>query len=285
MSWLDQWPHWRNAGTVQASRRPIPARWDRVATFVVPAHLFPKSEKVQRKCNNVKTATKKPERRRKRVSKSSKRYRVGGVFTKDRRIDFYRALELSFNMAIEFYATLVTHTRVVLAKREKDGTESPHVPEKWPSALLARRLGRLPSVRELTDAFTVEVLSEMEVKILDGLARHIDAFNRGYGDALRSNRLRAKVRELFRNSKGRLVHHPDRPRGILWDGWTYVNDPNSIVVASGNIVAKIASRRFSLGSESSARCLLKPVSEKKRFYLDEIEPRIRKSGTRGKGAP
>jgi type I restriction enzyme M protein len=58
--------------------------------------------------------------------------------------------------------------------------------------------------------------------------------------------------------------------------------PDAVVPASGNIVAKIVSKRLSLGNESSARRMLKPYKEKKRFYLDEIEPRTRK---RGKDAP
>lgn len=222
----------------------------------------------------------KPERRRQRVSRPTKRDRVGGVFAKDGRIDFYRALELSFNMAVELYATLVAHSRVVMATAAKDGdTERPHVPERWPAVLLKRRLGRLASVQELADGFPIEELAEMQGNLLAGLVRHIDALNRGYGDALRSNLLQAKVRELERNCRGRLVHHPDRPKRVLWDNWTYINNPDSIVPASGNMIAKIASKRFSLGNESSARRMLQPYSEKKRFYLDEIEPRTRKCTT------
>jgi len=71
------------------------------------------------------------------VSRNDKRCRVGGVFTEDGRIDFYRALELCFNMAVEFYATLVTHGRVTLAKKAKDGTHGHHVPATWPKVVLA----------------------------------------------------------------------------------------------------------------------------------------------------
>ena len=214
------------------------------------------------------------------MSKPSKRYRVGGVFTKDGRIDFFRALELSFNMAIEFYATLVTHSRAALAAEAKGGgTARPHVPEEWPAVLLKRRMNRLPSIQELADAFSAGELTEIQENLLAGLVRHIDAFNRGYGDALRSNRLQAQVRELFRDPEGKFVYHPDRPR-FIQDGWTRVSNPDAVVPASGNMLARIVSKRLALGNESSARRMLKPYNEKKRFYLDEIEPRMcrRKTG-------
>ena len=57
MRLLDQRPLWRDAGTARARWRPIPARWDCVATFAVPAVSF-RSPNVQRKYSTVKTIAK-----------------------------------------------------------------------------------------------------------------------------------------------------------------------------------------------------------------------------------
>jgi hypothetical protein len=205
------------------------------------------------------------------VSNQVKRERPGGVFTYDKEgklasLNFLKALELSSTMAVEFLATWAMQARVVAATVAKDrGTECP-APIDWPLVMLKQRLGRLPTAAELADSFRVEELVEMQGNLAAGLVRHIQAYNCGYGDALRSERLKAQARDIHRMTRGQKVLTERHIKGKDVP-------PNEEIEWSENKINSLIASLLSLGNESSSRLLLKPRSTKARFYLEEIEPR------------
>ena len=200
-----------------------------------------------------------------------KRERVAGVFAYDKerkqsRLDFFKALELSSTMAVEFLAAWAMRGRVVAATVAKDrGTEC-QTPIDWPLVMLKRRLDRLQTAKEFVDVYSVEELVEMQRNLGAGLLRHFLAYVRGYGDALRSSRLREQARDTYRMTKGQTVLTERHIGGEKVP-------PDEESEWTGNKTHRLIAGLLSLGNESSARLLLKPASERSRFYVDEIEPR------------
>jgi hypothetical protein len=249
------------------------------ATKTKPAHPNAmKAPATQPAPGEAKAQKKPPERRRRRASNCKKRGRVGGVFIRDRaglaHVDLFKALDLCCDMAVEFLATVAKFARVRGALLASDVraefSQGPNIPTKLladlPTMLLAERLATFATERGLAATFSVEELADMQKNLLAGLARHFDAFVLGYGDALRSNRLRERARNLYKMTRG---------QDVLTDrhikGGNVPPDKHSEWTA--NKTNRLVAGMLSLGNESSTRLLLKPASERKRFYVDEIEPR------------
>jgi hypothetical protein len=226
------------------------------------------------------TATRntKPERRRQRPSKCQKRNRAGNVFFRDKEnvahVDFFKALDQSCNMAAEFLAVVAKFSRVrgalVASARGVDPTHGPRIPTKVmsdvPAGLLADLLSKLATEAELVARFSTEELAEMQKNLLSGLARHFEAYVRGYGDALRSSRLRERARDIYRMTKGGKILTDRHVKGESVPAYEEAE-------WTGNKTNHLVAGMLSLGNESSARLLLKPAAEAKRFYVDDIEPR------------
>jgi hypothetical protein len=131
------------------------------------------------------------------------------------------------------------------------------------------------TAQELAAQYSLEELAEIMKNLRAGLSRHADAYLRGYGDALRSNRVRAEARRLKGISLGiRMPIEDERP-------WS--DHKSNLFIARMLAIGTGRGPKASL-NESSVRRLLKPIKEKHRFYLDEFEPRGKRK-TAGEGAP
>jgi hypothetical protein len=249
------------------------------ATKTKPAHSNTmKAPAAQPTLGEAKAPKKPPERRRRRASNCKKRGRVGGVFIRDRagaaHVDFFTALDLCCDMAVEFLATVAKFSRVRGALMASDVrgefSQGPNIPTKLladlPTMLLAERLATFATERGLAAAYSVDELADMQKNLLAGLARHFDAYVLGYGDALRSNRLRERARNVYKMTTGQDVLTDRQMKGEQVS-------PEKHSEWTGNKTNRLVAGVLSLGNESSARLLLKPASERSRFYVDEIEPR------------
>ena len=222
--------------------------------------------------------TTKPQRRRRRPSKCQKRGRVGDVFFRDKEnvahIDFFKALDQCCNMAVEFLAVVAKFSRVrgalMASVRGIAPPQGPNIPTKVmsdiPAGLLADLLSKLATEEELATRFSADELAEMQKNLLAGLARHFEAHVCGYGDALRSSRLRERARDIYRMTKGGKILTNRHIKGENVP-------PYEEAEWTGNKTNHLVASLLSLGNESSARLLLKPAAENKRFYVDDIEPR------------
>lgn len=239
----------------------------------------------QRGENSTKARTTKPERRRQRPSKGQKRGRVGDAFFRDKKneahVDFFKALDQCCNMAAEFLAVVAKFSRVrgalMASVRGIEPPQGPNIPTKVmseiPAGLLADLLSKLATEEELAARFSAEELAEMQKNLLAGLANHFEAHLRGYGDALRSSRLRERARDICRKTKvGEIL----TCRRVSEETVPFYEEAEW----TGNQTNRMVASLLSLGNESSARLLLKPAAETKRFYVDDIESRGNKSARR-----
>ena len=216
-----------------------------------------------------------PERRRRRRSAAEKRdrvYDIGAGKSND-------ALGYAIGMAWEFFTIRELLRRVHRAQEHPEPYDGECVPTSrtgdQDSGVLDLRASRLMTAQELAAQYSLEELAEIMKNLRAGLSRHADAYLRGYGDALRSNRVRAEARRLKGISLGiRMPIEDERP-------WS--DHKSNLFIARMLAIGTGRGPKASL-NESSVRRLLKPIKEKHRFYLDEFEPRGKRK-TAGEGAP
>ena len=150
------------------------------------------------------------------------------------------------------------------------------------SLALDYHLSQIATAKQLAAAFSPERLTEMRKSLVAGLQRHLDAYVRGYSDALRSNWLRDQVRSQHRKRRRGAksitivqCHNPETG-GEHASPPPVGDDPITQTIRffpAPSTLNMQLSKEFALGNESSVRLILKPLKEKRRFYLDEIEPR------------
>jgi hypothetical protein len=190
-------------------------------------------------------------------------------------------------MARQFFTTLEFLARVEGALGEwgrvhpSSDLAKSRAPVTNQGGVLEVLASRLLTVQELAEGYSPAELAEMRNNLKAGVDRHIDACSRGYGDALRSNAVRTEARRLSETALGK------KPSPIDKEPWS-ANKTNRFIagmVAIGyapGLVDPPPTEFPAPLNESSVRSLQKPLKQKHRFYLDEIEPRAkRKADTKG----